>query len=178
MTTLPEPSFINRDPATITAEMIAAYETATGKTLYPAQVERLLINGFIYRETLTRIGIQEAAKQNLVAYAAAPMLDYLGELVNCTRLDGETDAAYRARILLAPEAAACGTLTAYKYAALSVSATITNASVSSTAPGVVNVVITTTAADKDALLNQVRTALNADDVRALTDQIIVTGAAA
>jgi len=83
---LPEPNFIDRDPQTITAEIVAQYESLTGKTLYPAQVERLLIDVMAYRETMVRIGIQEAAKQCLVAYARAPMLDYLGELVGVTRL--------------------------------------------------------------------------------------------
>ena len=41
---LPEPSFIDRDPQAITAEIVAQYEQLTGKTLYPAQVERLLID--------------------------------------------------------------------------------------------------------------------------------------
>lgn len=86
---LPEPSFIERDPQAITTEIIAQYELLTGKTLYPAQVERLLIDVIAYRETLVRIGIQEAAKQNLVAYARAPMLDYLGELVGVTRLPAQ-----------------------------------------------------------------------------------------
>lgn len=84
---LPEPSFITRDPAGITVEMVAAYEAATGRTLQPAQPERLLINLYAYRENLVRIAIQEAAKQTLLAYAAYPMLDYLGELVGVTRLD-------------------------------------------------------------------------------------------
>ena len=87
--TLPEPDFIARDPQAITAEMVAQYETLTGKTLYPAQVERLLIDLIAYRETLVRIGIQEAAKQNLVAFAVAPMLDYLGELVGVYRLPAQ-----------------------------------------------------------------------------------------
>lgn len=86
---LPEPNFIDRDPDTITAEIVAQYELLSGKTLYPAQVERLLIDVIAYRETLVRIGIQEAAKQNLVAYARAPMLDYLGELVGVTRLPAQ-----------------------------------------------------------------------------------------
>ena len=90
---LPEPSFIDRDPQAITAEIVAQYEQLTGKTLYPAQVERLLIDVIAYRETLVRIGIQEAAKQNLVAYARAPMLDYLGELVGVTRLPAQLATA-------------------------------------------------------------------------------------
>lgn len=39
-----EPDFIDRDPAQITSEMIAQYEEASGKKLYPAQAERLLID--------------------------------------------------------------------------------------------------------------------------------------
>jgi phage-related baseplate assembly protein len=83
---LPEPSFITRDAASITVEMVTAYEAATGRTLQPAQPERLLINLYAYRENLVRIAIQEAAKQCLLTYASYPMLDYLGELVGVERL--------------------------------------------------------------------------------------------
>lgn len=89
---LPEPSFITRDPKAITSEMIASYEATTGKVLQPAQVERLLIDLISYRESLIRIGIQEAAKQCLVEYAVYPMLDYLGELVGVTRLAAQASA--------------------------------------------------------------------------------------
>ncbi|WJN78706.1 baseplate J/gp47 family protein [Burkholderia anthina] len=87
--TLGEPDFIARDPEAITAEIVADYEARTGKTLYPAQVERVLVDIIAYRETLVRVGIQEAAKQNLVAFARAPMIDYLGELVGVTRLPAQ-----------------------------------------------------------------------------------------
>jgi len=83
---LPTPEFITRDPQTIIAEMTADYEARTGKTLEPAQVEQLLINAFAYREFLVRNQIQDAALQNLVAFARFPMLDYLGELVGVIRL--------------------------------------------------------------------------------------------
>lgn len=83
---LPTPEFINRDPQTIIAEMKADYEARTGKTLEPAQVETLLINAFAYRESLLRNQIQDAALQNLVAFARYPMIDFLGELVGVTRL--------------------------------------------------------------------------------------------
>lgn len=86
---LPEPNFIDRDVIAITEEMVAQYELLTGRTLQPAQVERLVIDMIAYRESLTRIAIQEAAKQNLVAYARYPMLDYLGELVGVTRLPAQ-----------------------------------------------------------------------------------------
>ncbi|SQD11414.1 phage-related baseplate assembly protein J [Escherichia coli] len=35
---------------------------------------------------LVRVAVQEAAKQNLVAFAREPMIDYLGELVGVYRL--------------------------------------------------------------------------------------------
>ena len=89
MSDLPKPSFIDRDPQAVIAEMVAQYEAMTGKTLYPAQVDRLLVDLVSYRESLVRIGIQEAAEQNLVAFARAPMLDYLGELLGVFRLPAQ-----------------------------------------------------------------------------------------
>nr|BDD48303.1 baseplate protein [bacterium] len=86
MNNLPEPNFIDRDADTITREWIDLYEQKTGKTLQPAQIERLLIDVGVYRENLLRIKMQETAKQNLVNYASYPVLDYLGELVGVTRL--------------------------------------------------------------------------------------------
>lgn len=86
MRQLPEPSFIDRDPNRVTADMVADYEAAAGTVLQPAQPEMLLINQVAYRESLIRIAIQEAAKQSLVRFASYPMLDYLGELVGCERL--------------------------------------------------------------------------------------------
>lgn len=84
MNTLPK--FIPDDPTTVTQELISAYEAMTGKTLYPGQVERLLIDLIAYRESVTRAAINDTGRQNLVAFARAPMLDYLGELVGVNRL--------------------------------------------------------------------------------------------
>jgi phage-related baseplate assembly protein len=97
---LPRPDFVSRDAETITAELVAQYESLTGRTLYPAQVERILIDLVAYRELLCRIAIQEAAEQNLVAFARAPMIDYLGELVDVTRLPAKA-AQTTLRITLA-----------------------------------------------------------------------------
>lgn len=80
------PDFIERDVNQIVTEMVADYEQRTGRTLQPAQVERLLINAFAYREALIRNKIQYAALQNLVEYSNAPVLDELGRLVGVTRL--------------------------------------------------------------------------------------------
>lgn len=84
--TLQQPIFIETDPDVIIRDCVSYYESITGKVLEPAQAERLLINVFAYREVTTRNAIQLAAEQNLVDFARAPMLDYLGRLVGVKRL--------------------------------------------------------------------------------------------
>ena len=81
---LPEPNFIERDVDKITSEWIALYEEKTGKSLQPAQVERLLIDVGVYR-----IKIQEVAKSNLLTYAPMEVLEHLGELVGVRKLEGK-----------------------------------------------------------------------------------------
>jgi hypothetical protein len=44
------PKVVHEDSQLVTSELIAAYEAMTGKTLYPAQVERLLIDLIAYRK--------------------------------------------------------------------------------------------------------------------------------
>ena len=87
---LPPPVFVNDadglDPNLILADMIAEFEAAAGRVLQPAQVERLLINLYAYRESLVRNAIQYAGEQNLLAFASFPMIDYLGQLLSVTRL--------------------------------------------------------------------------------------------
>lgn len=87
---LPPPVFVNDadglDPNLILADMISAFEAATGRILEPAQVERLLINLYAYRESLVRNAIQYAGEQNLLAFARFPMIDYLGGLLGVSRL--------------------------------------------------------------------------------------------
>ncbi len=80
------PRFIDRDPQQVVEDLVAQYEAMTGRTLYPAQVERLLIDLVAYRESLTRELIQDTALQNLVAFARAPFLDHLGALLGVARL--------------------------------------------------------------------------------------------
>ncbi|MGH8013518.1 MAG: baseplate assembly protein [Candidatus Binataceae bacterium] len=93
VTSLPPPNFIGDsdglDPNLILADMISAFEVAAGRTLQPAQVERLLINLYAYRESLVRNAIQYAGQQNLLAYAVFPMIDYLSQLLGIVRLGAQ-----------------------------------------------------------------------------------------
>lgn len=83
---MPEPNFVERDPEKVTREMIAFYEALTGKALYPAQAERLLIDVAAYRESLTREAFQDGMKLNLVRYSRGVILDNLGENVGVARV--------------------------------------------------------------------------------------------
>jgi len=87
---LPIPNFLTDadglDPNAVLNDMVASFQQITGRTLYPAQVERLLIDLYAYRESLVRNAVQWAAMQCLLAFSAYPMIDYLGQLVGVTRL--------------------------------------------------------------------------------------------
>ena len=84
--TLARPNFIERSPDVIEPEVTSAFEAALGKILFPGQLERLMLNVATYRELLVRIGIQNAAEQNLVNYATGLNLDQLGALLAVDRL--------------------------------------------------------------------------------------------
>lgn len=86
MTQLPEPNFIDRNPETITNEWIKLYEEKSGKTLQPAQIERLMVDVGAYRETVLRMAIQETAKQNLLSYASLDNLEHIGEPLDVKKL--------------------------------------------------------------------------------------------
>ncbi|MEX3629051.1 MAG: baseplate J/gp47 family protein [Burkholderia sp.] len=83
---LPTPSFIDRDPARDLADMVAKFEADVGRTLFPGQIERLLLNGFSYRVSLLKEAMQDVALLCLVRYSRAPILDMLGENVDCHRI--------------------------------------------------------------------------------------------
>lgn len=78
---------VDDNPETVLSAMIADYETRTGKTLQPAHIERLLINTFAYRETLSRMEINEAYRQQHPRFATGQMLDICGDDVNTPRLE-------------------------------------------------------------------------------------------
>jgi phage-related baseplate assembly protein len=86
MRELPKPVFVDIDPAATEADLIARYESKSGKTLYPAQIERLFIDLIAYTKTRSDMAIQNAGEQLLVRFADSPILDYLGELVATPRL--------------------------------------------------------------------------------------------
>jgi phage-related baseplate assembly protein len=84
-----KPVFVSTDPNAIAQEMKSYFEGLVAKKIEPAQIEQLLINGWAYRESIIRNQINSAAVQNLVRFATAPILDYLGEFVGVVRIPAQ-----------------------------------------------------------------------------------------
>lgn len=80
------PVIIDTNASTVLAELKSDFQTRTGRVLQDGQAETLLLSSWAYREGLLRAQIQNAACQNLVDFAIAPILDYLGRLVGVTRI--------------------------------------------------------------------------------------------
>ena len=153
-----------------------------------------LLEAGAYREMTIRARVNDAAKQTMLAFSTQANLDHLGALLAVERLmldPGDPDAIppvdpvyesdedFRRRIQLAPEAlTTAGSQGAYLYHALSV-AGVKDASCKMTAPG--EVTITVLSRDEDgkadeALVLAVEEKESAEDVRPLTDKVIVQGA--
>jgi phage-related baseplate assembly protein len=81
--------FVNTDATYYESLLIDAYQQITGRTLYPADPERLLINLQTYATTLLAIAINETGKQNLLAYATGENLDRLAEFYGVARLQSQ-----------------------------------------------------------------------------------------
>ncbi len=79
-------SFVITDPSYYERELIRTYETLTGRTLNPADPERLLINLKTYALALLAVAIDYTGKQNLLAYAMGENLDRLAEFYGVKRL--------------------------------------------------------------------------------------------
>lgn len=146
-----------------------------------------------FREMLIRQRINDAARRVMVAYAAGGDLDHLGALVGAVRLElepadleagtdavMESDADYRRRIVLAPDGfSVAGPESAYVYHALSADPQVLDATAVSPEPGQVLVTVQSRIGEGEAspeLLAAVVAALNPEEVRPLTDQVIVQSA--
>lgn len=128
-----------------------------------------------YRETVLLNRINQAAKAVMLATARGADLDNLAAIVPLTRLEGEPDASFAARIQLAPEGfSTAGPRGGYMFHAQSAHSDITDVYVEEAAPGTVNIYVLTSDISVDpAIIAAVSGALNADEVRPLTDQVSI-----
>ena len=135
-----------------------------------------------YRERRPRPGVHGGGKGVLRHCSLGTNLDHLGAYLGTVRKDGEEDDDFRARIQLAIEAfSTAGPYGAYRYHALSAHADVRDVAVlgpesSEVDPGQVGIWVLSrvgNGAPEAELTDAVYDACNAEDVRPLTDQVLV-----
>ncbi|ADZ72401.1 baseplate J/gp47 family protein [Polymorphum gilvum] len=141
----------------------------------------ILCQAFAYRELLLRARINDAARSNLLAFAATSDLDHLAAFHDVTRLVGEGDDRLRDRVWLAILGrSAGGPLERYKTIALAASLQVRDVAIwrAGRDPTVhVAVLSTDTGGEASpALLAAVRSALEAPAVRVVSDRFEVISA--
>jgi phage-related baseplate assembly protein len=193
---LPAPAVVEElSFETILAEMLA--ELRARDPSFTATVESdpayKILEVCAYRETLIRARVNDAARSVMLAYASGSDLDHLAAVFGVVRLAlapanpitgtpavFENDVELRRRVTLAPEGySVAGPEGAYIFHALSADPLVLDASVESPEPGQVVVTILSREGDgaaSDPLLVTVAAALNAENVRPLTDEVLVQSA--
>lgn len=148
-----------------------------------------------YREMLIRQRVNEAAYGVMLAFATGPDLDQIGANYGVQRLvidpgnpnavppvdpTYESDADFRARIQLSPEGyTTAGSEGSYVFHGMGADADVKDVQAISPTPGQVTVYVlsrTGTGTASPELLAAVGTALNAEQVRPMTDQVTVLSA--
>lgn len=87
---LPDLTFAEADPDVVDSNIVTTVEALLGRTLARADPLRLFLRGVEAIIIQQRILIDEAAKQNLLAYATGDNLDHIGVLVGTDRLQASS----------------------------------------------------------------------------------------
>ena len=137
-----------------------------------------LLETTTYLEILLRARINEAARANLLVYAKDKDLDRHADFYGLVRLVNESDAAFRARIILRIRASStAGPAVHYRYHALSASADISDVYIDSPRAGLVTIaVIGKDGIASPALVDTVTDYINRPDIKVLTDTVQVKAA--
>jgi phage-related baseplate assembly protein len=77
---------VDTDPATVEAAVFLAYESITGRKLFPGQPERIFCEFMSYLLALERNKLDMAARSQLLAYSSGVLLDHIGARSYCQRL--------------------------------------------------------------------------------------------
>ncbi len=157
--------------------------TAEGKTIFATDKSVVIQAGALFGEVSASAQTAGNDANGFVAGQICVLVDpvaYVASVENTTTTmlgaDVETDAHYRQRIQESPEAYTCaGPAGMYKALAMGVSQDIADVSVSCPKPGTVDVrpVLAGGELPPEEVLEAVRQTLSADDVRPLTDTVIV-----
>jgi phage-related baseplate assembly protein len=158
-------------------DLVGRFPLIAGVIDLESEPARKLIEAFAYRELRLRARINDAARAVLLASSYGTNLDHLGALFATARQEGESDARFRRRIQLAPEAfSVAGPEGAYQYHALTVAPWARDVSAVSRRPGVVRVTVLKEGSDPIPALAQreaVRLHLKNEAIRPLTDVVEV-----
>ncbi|WP_443091363.1 baseplate assembly protein [Basfia succiniciproducens] len=183
------------------ANFIARFETEeeqafwTARLQYESEPVVKLLEENAYLELILRSQINEKAKSLMLAFATGSDLDNLAALLGVERLlvspedltttpiteaVYEDDERFRNRIQMSMESiTTAGSRGSYEYHVLSASSDIKDVNISSPNPGQVLATLLTNTDNGTAsqeLQEQVKQALNAEDVRPLTDTVNVQSA--
>lgn len=90
---LPAPSFAERDPFVIKADLIAKFESYSKRKLYPAQTEMFVIEVMAYSKANLGEAVQLGFLQNRAIWAEGRHLDEVGANVSTFRLEAQTATA-------------------------------------------------------------------------------------
>ena len=172
------------DPETILAEIkadvIARAPELEAVLALESEPAVKVLEAAAFREFLVRARINDAARSVMLAFAVGTDLDQLAALVGVARLEGETDTDFRARTQLSLEGfTTAGPIGAYEFHARSAHAQVKDVGVASPTPGTVDVTILSDTGDgvpSQEILDAVADALNADNVRPLSDFVQVSPA--
>ena len=154
-----------------------------------------VLETWAYREVLLRAEFDDAARQNMLAFATGANLDHLAAFFGVSRLiaqEGdptkippvpeiqESDTRLRLRTQLSLEGhSTAGPRGSYIFHGLSASAEVLDISVDSPTPGAVAIAVLATGGDGTPsadLVETVRARLSDDNVRPLTDMVSVRAA--
>lgn len=199
---LPVPDVVEQiDFETILTDILADFiaRMAAAGVTYTALVESdplyKLAEAAAYREVTMRQRANESAKAVMLSQAIGSDLDQLGANVNVQRLlvnpgdpnavppvpaTYESDEDFRARIQLSFEGyTTAGSEGSYVFHALSADGDVKDVSAISPTPGVVRVYVLSRTGDGTAapsLVSKVDAVLNSEDIRPMTDNVIVSSA--
>lgn len=193
---LPAPTVVeNLSFEKIFAEMLADLRDRddTFDALVESDPSYKVLQVAAYRELLLRQRVNDAARAVMLPHAKGPDLDNLAAFYKVKRLElspgdpersipkvMEEDPDYLERILLSPQGfSTAGPEGAYKFHARGAHPDVLDVSATSPEPGVVLVTVLARSGSGTAgqpVIDAVAAALSADDVRPLTDHVIVQSA--
>ncbi|MGE4339441.1 MAG: baseplate J/gp47 family protein [Pigmentiphaga sp.] len=166
--------------ATMKADAIAIAPELADVLVLESEPATKILAVAAYRELLLRARVNDAARSVMLAFSRGTTLEHLVALFGVERANGEQDDRLVKRQQLSLESfSTAGPTLGYLYYALTASPAVRDAFVYSPEPGTVSIVVLAEPSDESPngvpaqpLLDSVKAAANADDIRPLCDTVI------